>query len=95
MSYYMRSWGMAVAVPIGGVVLLNRFANGFGSVEMNRDIVNSANGYLILMKDVSMTSRQREAVTIVSVAAFQAVWGLITGVAIFGGISSGFLWRKN
>ncbi|KAJ5804448.1 uncharacterized protein N7518_000751 [Penicillium psychrosexuale] len=95
MSYYMRSWGMAVAVPTGGVVLLNRFANGLGSVEMNRDIVNSANGYLILMKDVSMTSRQREAVTIVSVAAFQAVWGLITGVAILGGISSGFLWRKN
>ena len=41
-----------------------------------------------------MSSKQREAVTVVSVAGFQAVWGLITGVAILGGISSGFLWRK-
>ncbi|CRL29345.1 Sodium:dicarboxylate symporter [Penicillium camemberti] len=94
MSYYMRTWGMAVAVPVGGAVLLNCFGNGFASVELNRDIVNSVNGYLILMKDVSMSSKQREAVTVVSVAAFQGVWGLITGVAILGGISSGFLWRK-
>lgn len=93
-SYYMRTWGMAVAVPVGGAVLLNCFGNGFASVELNRDIVNSVNGYLILMKDVSMSSKQREAVTVVSVAAFQGVWGLITGVAILGGISSGFLWRK-
>ncbi|KAJ5807358.1 hypothetical protein N7447_010814 [Penicillium robsamsonii] len=94
MSYYMRAWGMAVAVPVGGVVLLNFFGNGFASVDLDRAIVNSANGYLILMKDVSMTSEQRQAVTIVSVGAFQAVWDLITGVAILGGISSGFLWRK-
>lgn len=95
MSYYMRAWGMAVAVPVGGVVLLNCFGNGLANVELNRDIINSANGYLILMKHVSMTHEQREAVTMVSVAAFQAVWGLITSVAILGGISSGFLWRKN
>ncbi|CAI7659062.1 unnamed protein product [Penicillium glandicola] len=94
MSYYMRAWGMAVAVPVGGVVLLNFFGNGLASVGLDRDMVNSTNGYLILMKEVNMTSKQREAVTIVSVASFQAVWDLITGVAILGGISSGFLWRK-
>ncbi|KAJ5496495.1 Major facilitator superfamily domain general substrate transporter [Penicillium fimorum] len=94
MSYYMRAWGMAVAVPVGGVVLLNFFGNGLASVDLDRAIVNYANGHLILMKDVSMTSEQREAVTIVSVGAFQAVWDLITGVAILGGVSSGFLWRK-
>lgn len=93
-SYYMRGWGMAVAVPVGGVVLLNCFGNGLAGVGLNRDIVNSTNGYLILMKDVSMTSKQREAVTVVSVEAFQGVWDLITGVAILGGMSSGFLWRK-
>ncbi|KAJ5951915.1 uncharacterized protein N7479_010328 [Penicillium vulpinum] len=94
MAYYMQAWGMAVAVPVGGVVLLNVFGNGLANVGLNRDIVNSANGYLILMKDVSMSSKQKEAVTILSVAAFQAVWDLITGVAIVGGISSAFLWRK-
>jgi hypothetical protein len=85
---------MAVAIPVGGVVLLNCFRNGLATVDLNRDIINAANGYLILMKDVSMTTEQREAVTIVSVAAFQSVWDFITGVAIIGGISSGFLWRK-
>jgi hypothetical protein len=94
MSYYMRAWGMAVAIPVGGVVLLNFFGNGFANVDLDRDMVNTANGYLILMKDVSMTSQQRETITIVSVAAFQAVWDLITAVAILGGISSGFLWRE-
>lgn len=93
-SYYMRGWGMAVAVPVGGVVLLNCFGNGLAGVGLNRDIVNSSNGYLILMKDVSMSSKQREAVMVVSVEAFQGVWDLITGVAILGGISSCFLWRK-
>lgn len=94
MSYYMRGWGMAVAVPVGGVVLLNCFGNGLARVGLGRDIVSSTNGYLILMKDVSMTMNQRETITVVSVAAFQGVWDLVTGVAILGGVSSGFLWQK-
>ncbi|KAJ5558213.1 Major facilitator superfamily domain general substrate transporter [Penicillium sp. DV-2018c] len=95
MSYYMRAWGMAVAVPIGGAVLLNVFGVGLASVGLSRELVNSANGYLILMKEVSMTSEQREAVTFASVAAFQVVWEVITGVAVLGTISSAFLWRKD
>jgi hypothetical protein len=94
LSYYMRAWGWAFAVPVGGVVLLNLFGDGLAEVGLNRDLLNSANGYLILMKDVSMTSNQREAVTVVSVAAFQVLWEVITGVAVLGGISSAFLWRK-
>jgi hypothetical protein len=95
MSYYMRAWGMAVAVPVGGVVLLNFFGHGLASVGLSRELVNSANGYLILMKEMSMTNEQREAVTFASAAAFQVVWEVITGVAVLGGISSAFLWRKN
>ena len=94
MSNYMRAWGMAVAVPVGGVVLLNCFRNGFATAGLDQNVINTTNGYLILMKEVSMTNEQREAVTVVSVAAFQAVWDFITGVAITGGITSGFLWRK-
>ncbi|KAJ5250804.1 hypothetical protein N7489_001214 [Penicillium chrysogenum] len=84
-SFYMRAWGMAVAVPVGGVVFLNCFRNGLATADLDRDIINTANGYLILMKDVSMTIEQREAITVVSVAAFQVVWDFITAVAIIGG----------
>jgi membrane-bound metal-dependent hydrolase YbcI (DUF457 family) len=94
-SYYMRAWGWAFAVPVGGVILLNVFGDGLAEVGLNRDLLNTTNGYLILMKDVAMTSEQREAVTIVSVAAFQVLWEVITGVAVLGGISSVFLWRKS
>jgi len=95
MSYYMRAWGWAFAVPVGGVVLLNFLGDGLAEVGLNRDLLNSANGYLILMKEVSVTSEQRESVTIVSVAAFQVLWEVITGVAVLGGISAAFLWQKS
>ncbi|KAJ5782313.1 Major facilitator superfamily domain general substrate transporter [Penicillium paradoxum] len=94
MSYYIRAWGMAAAVPVGGVVLFNFFGYRLESVGMNRELVTTANGYLLLMKDVSMTVEQRDAVTFATVAAFQVLWGVITGVAGLGGISSAFLWRK-
>ncbi|CAG8195873.1 unnamed protein product [Penicillium salamii] len=95
MAYYMRAWGWAFAIPVGGSVLLNSLGNGLADVGLNRSLINSANGHLMLMKDFTLADQQQEAVSIVSVAAFRTLWGVITGIAVLGGLSSAFLWRKN
>lgn len=93
-SYYARSWGWAFAVPVGGAVLLNLFGRGFTDVGLSESLTSSANGYLILTKDANMTPEQRANFGVASNSAFQALWGVITGAAVLGGISSAFLWRK-
>ncbi|KAJ5312784.1 hypothetical protein N7508_003614 [Penicillium antarcticum] len=94
-SHYMRAMGMAFAVPVGGVVLLNIFRQELTGIGLDRNLVNTANGYLILMNQVKMSSEHREAVTLASVAAFRVLWEVLTGVAFVGGISSVFLWRRH
>ncbi|KAJ5757725.1 uncharacterized protein N7511_006419 [Penicillium nucicola] len=93
-SNYMRAMGMAFAVPVCGMVLLNMFSHELTGIGLDRNLVNSANGYLILMNQVSMSSEHREAVTLASVAAFRVLWEVLTGVAFVGGLTSIFLWRR-
>lgn len=90
----MRAWGMAAAVPVGGVVFLNVFADEVHSIGLSMDLINTARGYIILMDQVMITEGQREAIQDASALALQAVWGVITCVAAVGGLSSAFLWRR-
>jgi hypothetical protein len=94
-SHYMRAMGMAFAVPVGGVVLLNMLSHELTGIGLDRNLVNTLNGYLILMGQVRMSSEHREAVKLASVAAFRVVWEVLTGVAFVGGLSSIFLWRRH
>ncbi|KAJ5689928.1 hypothetical protein N7462_004320 [Penicillium macrosclerotiorum] len=94
MSNYMRAWGMAVAVPVGGVVFLNILGNQFQSLGLRRDLINTARGYVVLMDQVAMPDGQREAIQGASSMALRVVWEIITGVGAIGGISSIFLWTK-
>jgi hypothetical protein len=93
-SNFMHAWGMAFAIPVGGVVFLNRFGYELQSIGLNHDLINTARGYVILMDRVRMAEGQRAAVQDASALALQAVWEVITAVAAIGGISSVFLWRK-
>ncbi|KAJ5339530.1 Major facilitator superfamily domain general substrate transporter [Penicillium brevicompactum] len=95
MSFYARAWGWAFAIPVGGAVFLNILGDGLLDVAESRALVSSANGFIILMKDVNLDDQQREVITAVSVAAFRALWEVITGISVLGGISSAFLWRNN
>ncbi|CAG7919595.1 unnamed protein product [Penicillium olsonii] len=94
-AYYMRAWGWASAIPIGGAVLLNTLGVGLADVGLHPSLINSANGYLILMKDFGVTAQQQDAVSLASVAAFRSLWGVVTGFSILGGLSSAFLWRSS
>lgn len=93
-SNYMRAWGMAVAIPVGGVAFLNVFGDELQLLGLNRDLINTANGYVILMDQVIMSDNHREAIKDASALALQVVWAVITGVAAVGGISSAFLWKQ-
>ncbi|KAJ5152120.1 hypothetical protein N7492_010415 [Penicillium capsulatum] len=94
MSLYMRSWGMAAAVPTGGVVFLNFFGKELEKIALDAGIINQANGYLLLMEQVQMSDHEREAIKEATALALRVVWEVITGVAAVGGISSAFLWEK-
>ena len=94
MSHYIRSWGMAAAVPVGGVVFLNFFGQQLQQIGFDYGIINQANGYVLLMKQVHMSDVEREAIKEASGLALQIVWELIAGVSAVGGISSAFLWQR-
>ncbi|KAJ5160272.1 uncharacterized protein N7482_007276 [Penicillium canariense] len=94
MFNFMGAWGMAVAIPIGGMVFLNCFGDKLHSIGLRRDLINTADGYLVLMNQVKMTDEQREAIQEASATALQAVWEVITGVGAIGGISSAFFWKE-
>jgi hypothetical protein len=91
---FMRAWGMAFAIPVGGVIFLNRFGYELQSIGLSYDLINTARGYIILMDQVLMAEGQREAVQDACAMALQAVWGVVTGVAALGGLSSALLWKK-
>jgi len=93
-SNLMRAWGMAVAIPVGGAIFLNRFGYELQSIGLNYDLINTARGYVILMDQVKMAEGQREVVQAASSLALSVVWEVITGVAAIGGLSSAFLWRE-
>lgn len=93
-SNFMRAWGMAAAVPVGGVVFLNVFCDEVRNIGLNRDLINSARGYIALTDQVMVTEAQREAVEDALVLALQVVWGTITIAAALGGLSSAFLWKR-
>jgi len=85
---------MAVAIPVGGAIFLNRFGYELQSIGLNYDLINTARGYVILMDQVKMAEGQREVVQAASSLALSVVWEVITGVAAIGGLSSAFLWRE-
>lgn len=93
-AYYMRAWGWAFAVPVGGMVLLTSFGDGLTGIGLGRDLVNSSNGYLILAKNTGVINEAPDGISLISVAAFRVLWEVITGVTVLGGISSTFLWRR-
>ncbi|KAJ5546562.1 hypothetical protein N7494_004147 [Penicillium frequentans] len=93
-SLFMRAWGMAVAVPIGGVLFLSCFGNELQSLGLDWDVINTARGYIVLMDQTQMSDGERDIIQDASASALQAVWEVIAGVSALGGISSIFLWKK-
>lgn len=93
-SLFMRAWGMAAAVPVGGVVFMNTLGKGLQNIGLHSSVVNSARGYLILANQISVPDDQRLAIQDATVLALQVVWEVVAGVSAVGGISSLMLWKR-
>ncbi|KAJ5802689.1 uncharacterized protein N7503_005139 [Penicillium pulvis] len=93
-SLFMRAWGMAVAVPIGGIIFLSCFGNELQSLGLDWDVINTARGYIVLMDQTQMSDGERDIIKDASASALQVVWEVIAGVSALGGISSIFLWKR-
>jgi hypothetical protein len=93
-SLLMRAWGMAVAVPIGGILFLTCFGNELQSLGLERDLINTARGYIVLVDQTQMSDGERDIIKDVSASALQVVWEVIAGISALGGISSIFLWKR-
>lgn len=93
LSNYMRTWGMAVAIPVGGVIFLNLFGRELHLAGLNRELINTAKGYIILMDQVKVSDSHREAIKEAAAVALQGTWEAITAFSAIGAISSVFLWK--
>lgn len=93
-SIFMWSWGMAIAVPVGGVIFMNLFGEALFNAGLDRQLINTAHGYLFLMKEVNMGEETRDAVRDAASLGLQVVWEVITGMSAIGTISSAILWKR-
>lgn len=93
-SVFMRTWGMAIAVPVGGVIFLNIFGQALSDASLDRDMIKNVRGYLILMNGVEMSAHTRETAKYAATDGLQLVWEVLAGMSAIGGISSTALWRK-
>ncbi|EPS32295.1 hypothetical protein PDE_07255 [Penicillium oxalicum 114-2] len=91
-SSFLRAWGMTIAIPIGAMMLLNTFGHEFQRLGLSRDLINTTNGYLVLMDQVKMSHQDRVAIQNASANALHLVWEVMTGISALGGISSAFSW---
>ncbi|KAJ5246748.1 hypothetical protein N7468_001731 [Penicillium chermesinum] len=93
-SIFTRAYGMAISVPVGGVIFLNLFGQALFDAGLSRDLSHGARGYLISMNEMQMPAATRDAVKYAATGGLQAVWELIAVVSALGGVSSVALWRK-
>ncbi|KAF7717119.1 Uncharacterized protein PECH_004469 [Penicillium ucsense] len=93
-SNFMRAWGMAMAIPIGGVIFLNMHERQLEQLGLRKDLVNTAQGYMVLMNQVKMSHGERTAMHDASSKSLQVVWMVMTAVSALGGFSTVFAWGE-
>lgn len=78
----LRTWGMCIAVPVSGAIILNRMFREEGTEEsMNFDV--QAGG--------SSLSQQGRSQKLMLVDGFHMLWRVMVGASALGGISSLFV----
>jgi hypothetical protein len=78
----LRTWGMCIAVPVGGTIVLTQMAQGIdgGSGESSR--LSSWQDGVILSQE------NREHMGGLFLGGFQVLWRFLMGVSVLGGLSS-------
>ncbi|OJJ50792.1 hypothetical protein ASPZODRAFT_30537, partial [Penicilliopsis zonata CBS 506.65] len=87
----LRTLGMCVAVPVAGCILLNQVVHHITQLGLQAGVVNTANGYIILLSEVELSKAERAALDAAYTASFRFLWQVMSGVAALGGLSSFFI----
>ncbi|KIW34204.1 hypothetical protein, variant [Cladophialophora immunda] len=81
MYAFLRSFGMAIGVGVGGSVFQNVMKSKLAALGLPTDIALRAEAYLEVLKQMPADSPQRAAAVDAYVAGFHGVFGFLTGLA--------------
>ncbi|KIX92881.1 uncharacterized protein Z520_11357 [Fonsecaea multimorphosa CBS 102226] len=81
MYAFLRSFGMAVGVGVGGSVFQNVMKSKLASLGLPTDIALQAEAYLEILKQMPADSPQRAAAISAYIAGFHGVFGFLTALA--------------
>ncbi|KAL2840784.1 major facilitator superfamily domain-containing protein [Aspergillus pseudoustus] len=78
----LRTWGMCIAVPVGGTIVLTQIAQ-----EIDRSSADSSSP-LARQNEILLSPDNREELGRLFLGGFRVVWRFFLGVSALGGISS-------
>lgn len=88
MYTFMRSFGMCVGVPVGGTVFQNRLNHHLHALNLSTQIAKDAEGYIVQLKTLPMSSTLRQALNLAYAWSFQDIFKVLMGVAALGAFTS-------
>ncbi|KAL2817676.1 major facilitator superfamily domain-containing protein [Aspergillus cavernicola] len=77
-----RTWGMSIAVPVSGAIVLTQMAQGVGGD------LGSSSGSLVQQDGVMLSQDNKEEMGRLFLDGFRVAWRFFMGVSALGGISS-------
>lgn len=78
----LRTWGMCIAIPVGGCIVLTQMVQ-----ELHQNPVESS-GSLAWHDGIILSDDNREELGHVFLSGFRVVWRFFMGVSTLGGLSS-------
>lgn len=78
----LRTWGMCIAIPVGGCVVLTQMAK-----ELHQNPAEPS-GSLAWKDEIRLSQDNREELGHVFLSGFRVVWWFFMGVSTLGGLSS-------
>jgi len=82
----LRTWGMCVAVPVVGTILLGQLIR-----QMKKNGLDTSNEFYIRLNEILLSEGGRDELEILDGVGFRLVWEVVTALAALGGILSLFI----
>lgn len=82
----LRTWGMCVAVPVIGAILLGQLIR-----QMEKNGLDTSNEFYIRLNEILLSEGGRDELEILDGVGFRLVWEVVTALAGVGGILSLFI----
>ena len=91
MYTFVRSFGMAIGVTVGGNVFQNWMARLLRHFSLSAHIAGDAEGYIQVLRNMDKTDPTRSAILQAYIHGFHAVFVVLLGASAIGLVVSGFI----